>query len=186
MTPGYVGTVTPSPTTWFFESTYRLGIDHKFDNGVLIYASKNLGFKSGGYNSTQPSLANFDPEILKAYEVGAKTEFLDHKVRLNSAAFYYDYTGIQLTKLTTNNQVQFYNGPPATSYGLDFDFEAQVSRALKLDAGASYIHARFTSSTPSVQYNVPNPPFPRVAPPPLLRPTAINCHTRRNGPPTWA
>ena len=61
--------------------TYRIGIDHKFDNGVLIYASKNLGFKSGGYNSTQPSLANFDPEILKAYEVGAKTEFLDHKVR---------------------------------------------------------------------------------------------------------
>jgi iron complex outermembrane recepter protein len=160
VTPGYVGTMTPSPTTWFSQLTYRLGIDHEFDNGVLIYASKNLGFKSGGYNSTQPSLANFDPEILKAYEVGAKTEFLDHKVRLNSAAFYYDYTGIQLTKLTTNNQVQFYNGPSATSYGLDFDFEAQVSRALRLDAGASYIHARFTSSTPSVQYNVPNPSFP--------------------------
>ena len=160
VTPGYVGTVTPSPTTWFSQLTYRLGIDHKFDNGLLIYASKNLGFKSGGYNSTQPSLANFDPEILKAYEVGAKTEFLDHKVRLNSAAFYYDYTGIQLTKLTTNNQVQFYNGPPATSYGLDLDFEAQVSRALRLDAGASYIHARFTSSTPLVQYNVPNPSFP--------------------------
>lgn len=160
VTPGYVGTVTPSPTTWFSQLTYRLGIDHKFDNGVLIYASKNLGFKSGGYNSTQPSLAKFDPEILKAYEVGAKTEFLDHKVRLNSAAFYYDYTGIQLTKLTTDNQVQFYNGPPATSYGLDLDFEAQVTRALRLDAGASYIHARFTSSTPSVQYNVPNPSFP--------------------------
>jgi len=160
VTPGYVGTVTPSQTTWFSQLTYRLGIDHKFDNGVLIYASKNLGFKSGGYNSTQPSLANFDPEILKAYEVGAKTEFLDHKLRLNSAAFYYDYTGIQLTKLTTNNQVQFYNGPPATSYGLDLDFEAQMSRALRLDAGASYIHARFTSSTPSVQYNVPNPAFP--------------------------
>jgi iron complex outermembrane receptor protein len=160
VTPGYVGTVTPSPTTWFSQLTYRLGIDHKFDNGVLIYASKNLGFKSGGYNSTQPSLANFDPEILKAYEVGAKTEFLDHKVRLNGAAFYYDYTGIQLTKLTTDNQVQFYNGPPATSYGLDLDFEAQVTRALRLDAGASYIHARFMSSTPSVQYNVPNPSFP--------------------------
>jgi iron complex outermembrane receptor protein len=160
VTPGYSGAVTPAPTTWFSQLTYRLGIDHKFDNGVLIYASKNLGFKSGGYNTTQPSLPRFDPEILKAYEVGAKTEFLDHKMRLNSAAFYYDYTGIQLTKLTTNNQVQFYNGPPATSYGADLDLEAQVSRALRLDLGASYIHARFTSATPAVQYNVPNPPVP--------------------------
>jgi len=81
VTPGYSGAVTPSPTTWFSQLTYRLGIDHKFDNGMLIYVSKNLGFKSGGYNSTQPSLAKFDPEILKAYEVGAKTEFFDHKVR---------------------------------------------------------------------------------------------------------
>jgi iron complex outermembrane receptor protein len=160
VTPGYVGAVTPSPTTWFSQLTYRLGIDHKFDNGVLLYASKNLGFKSGGYNSTQPSLANFAPEILKAYEVGAKSEFLDHKVRLNGAAFYYDYTGIQLNKLTTDNQVQFYNGPPATSYGADLDLEAQVTQALRVDLGASYIHARFTSSTPPVQYNVPNPPFP--------------------------
>src|ERR1700691_5391178 len=160
VTPGYVGTVTPSPTTWFSQLTYRLGIDHKFDNGVLIYASKNLGFKSGGYNSTQPSLANFEPETLKAYEVGAKTELLDHRVRLNGAAFYYDYTDIQLTKLTTNNQVQFYNAPPGTSYGADLDLEAQVTQALRLNLGASYIHARFTSDTPPVQYNVPNPAFP--------------------------
>ena len=160
VTPGYVGALTPSPTTWFSQLTYRLGLDHKFDNGVLIYASKNLGFKSGGYNSTQPNLPNFNPEILKAYEVGAKSEFLDHRMRLNGAAFYYDYTGIQLNKLTTNNQIQFYNGPPATSYGADMDLEAQVTQALRLDLGASYIHARFTSGTPPVQWNVPNPPIP--------------------------
>jgi iron complex outermembrane recepter protein len=161
VTPGYTGApLTPVPTTWFSKLTYRIGLDHKFDNGVLIYASKNLGFKSGGYNSTQPSLAAFDPETLDAYEVGAKSEFFDHKVRLNSAAFYYDYSGIQLNKLTPNNQIQFYNGPSATSYGADLDLEAQITHALKMTLGASYIHARFTSDTPPVQYNVPNPPFP--------------------------
>jgi iron complex outermembrane receptor protein len=158
--PGYVGTITPAPTSWFSQLTYRVGIDHKFDNGVLIYASKNLGFKSGGYNSTEPGLPNFAPEILKANEVGAKTEFLDHKVRLNGAAFYYDYSGIQLTKLTTSNLIEFYNGPAATSYGADMDLEAQVTHALRIDLGASYIHARFTSSSPLVQWNVPNPQIP--------------------------
>ena len=161
VTPGYTGApLTPSPTSWFSQLTYRLGLDHKFNNGVMIYASKDLGFKSGGYNSTEPSLPKFDPEILKAYEVGAKSEFLDHKLRLNAAAFYYDYTDIQLTKLTTTNQVQFYNGPPATSYGADLDLTAQVTQGLRLDLGASYIHDRFTSGTPLVQYNVPNPPIP--------------------------
>jgi iron complex outermembrane recepter protein len=161
VTPGYTGApLTASPTSWFSQLTYRLGLDHKFNNGVMIYASKDLGFKSGGYNSTEPSLPKFDPEILKAYEVGAKSEFLDHKLRLNAAAFYYDYTDIQLTKLTTTNQVQFYNGPPATSYGADLDLTAQVTQGLRLDLGASYIHDRFTSTTPLVQYNVPNPPFP--------------------------
>jgi iron complex outermembrane receptor protein len=158
--PGYVGSLTPSPTTWYSQLTYRLGLDHKFDNGLLIYASKNLGFKSGGYNSTEPALPNFAPETLKAEEVGAKSEFLDHRLRVNGAAFYYDYTNIQLTKLTTTNLIEYYNGPPATSYGADMDLEAQVSQALRLDFGASYIHARFTSPTPQVQWNVPNPQFP--------------------------
>jgi iron complex outermembrane receptor protein len=158
--PGYVGSLTTSPTNWFSQLTYRLGVDHKFDNGLLLYASKNLGFKSGGYNSTEPGLPNFAPEILKAEEVGAKSEFLDRRLRANGAAFYYDYTGIQLTKLTTTNLIEYYNGPRATSYGADMDLEAQVSHALRFDFGASYIHARFTSSMPVVQWNIPNPPFP--------------------------
>lgn len=158
--PGYVGTITPQPTSWFSQLTYRIGIDHKFDNGILVYASKNLGFKSGGYNSTEPGLPAFAPEILKAEEVGAKMEFLDRKIRLDGAAFYYDYSGIQLTQLTTTNQIEFYNGPSATSYGADMDLGAQVTRALRLDLGASFAHARFTSGSPQVQWNVPNPQFP--------------------------
>jgi iron complex outermembrane recepter protein len=152
--------LTAVPTTWFSQLTYRLGLDHKFDDGTLIYASKNLGFKSGGYNSSEPSLPNFEPEKLNAYEVGFKSEFLDHKVRWNGAAFYYDYTNIQMVKLTADNQLQEYNGPPATVYGTDFDAEARVTEALTLNLGASYVHDRFTSDTPTVQWNVPNPPFP--------------------------
>jgi iron complex outermembrane receptor protein len=45
------------------------------------------------------------PETIDAYELGAKSEFLDHRLKLNAAAFYYDYTNIQLTALTFNNVV---------------------------------------------------------------------------------
>jgi iron complex outermembrane receptor protein len=170
VTPGYYtqpeppGTSAPpltdEPTKWFSQLTYRLGIDHKFDNGTLIYVSKNLGFKSGGFNSTEPGLPNFEPEKLNAYEVGFKSEFLDHKVRWNGAAFHYSYTNIQMTKLTSNNQLQEYNGPPARSYGADFEVEAAATKQLTLNLGASYIHDRFTADSPTVQWNVPNPVFP--------------------------
>ncbi|HWM65020.1 MAG TPA: TonB-dependent receptor plug domain-containing protein [Steroidobacteraceae bacterium] len=152
--------VTAVPTTWFSQLTYRLGLDHKFDNGTLIYASKNLGFKSGGYNSSEPSLPSFAPEKLNAYEAGFKSELLDRKVRWNGAAFYYRYTNIQMVKLTADNQIQEYNGPPATVYGVDFDAEARVTQELTFLLGASYVHDRFTADTPTVQWNVPNPPFP--------------------------
>lgn len=152
--------LTADPTKWFSQLTYRVGIDHKFDNGTLVYLSKNLGFKSGGYNSTQPSLPNFEPEKLNAYELGFKSELFDHRVRWNGATFYYDYTNIQMTKLTSNNQIQEYNGPRAKVYGADFDSEAVLAKGLTLNLGASYIHDRFTSATPTVQWNVPNPVFP--------------------------
>jgi iron complex outermembrane recepter protein len=152
--------LTADPTKWFSQLTYRVGVDHKFNDGTLIYASKNLGFKSGGYNSSEPSLPAFQPEKLNAYEMGFKSEFLDHTLRWNGAAFYYRYTNIQMVKLTASNQLEEYNGPSATAYGADFDAEALLSRGLTLNLGASYIHDRFTEDTPTVQWNVPNPPFP--------------------------
>ena len=61
---------------------------------TLLYASASRGVKSGGftaYNTLTPSqLAPFRPEILYAYEAGAKTE-LGGRLRLNVAGFYYDY-----------------------------------------------------------------------------------------------
>jgi iron complex outermembrane receptor protein len=153
--------ITDPASKWFSQVTYRAGLDHKFDNGTLIYVSKNLGFKSGGYNGTQPSLPNFKPEKLNSYEAGIKSEFLDRKVRLNGAAFYYDYTDIQMIKLTSNQQLQFYNGPSAVVYGADLDLEARLTQGLTLSLGASYIHDRFTADSPLVQFNKPNPgPIP--------------------------
>jgi outer membrane receptor protein involved in Fe transport len=81
-------------------------------------------------------------------------------VRWNGAAFYYRYTNIQMVKLTADNQIQEYNGPPATVYGADFDVEARVTQELTFRLGASYVHDRFTADSPTVQWNVPNPPFP--------------------------
>jgi outer membrane receptor protein involved in Fe transport len=94
-------------------------------------------------SSTSLSLI-FDYEELDAYEIGLKTEFLDHRIRWNTAAYYYDYKNIQVGHFVLG-QIGYYNGAAAKIYGLDSDFEALITRGLTITAGVSLIHDRFTN-----------------------------------------
>jgi len=123
--------------------TWRLALDHKLDERTLIYVSYNRGFKSGGFDpSATVAAASFKPEVLDAYEVGLKTELLDRRVRLNTAAFYYDYKDIQLNTFK-NGLTSIYNGSSAKIYGMDADLTAAVTENLTLKGGLSLIHGRY-------------------------------------------
>ncbi|HEX6865979.1 MAG TPA: Lpg1974 family pore-forming outer membrane protein, partial [Caulobacteraceae bacterium] len=50
-----------------------------------------------GINAAHPK--TFDPEFVNAYEIGAKNTLFDARVTLNLAAFYYDYTGYQISQI---------------------------------------------------------------------------------------
>ena len=63
---------------------------------VNLYAKYATGFRAGGANSRSSSFRQFDPESVKAYEIGAKTDLLDHRLRVNAAAFIMDRTGTQI------------------------------------------------------------------------------------------
>jgi hypothetical protein len=70
------------------------------------YASASRGFKSGGFNvraqsSFFPASAEpFDDEVLDVLEVGLKTILADRQLVLNTAAFYGEYTDIQVSTFT--------------------------------------------------------------------------------------
>ena len=71
---------------------------------MLIYASANRGFKSGGFNGRANSLADltlvvtsalslltrFAPETVWTNEGGAKRSFMDCRIRLSLAGFWGD------------------------------------------------------------------------------------------------
>jgi len=137
--------------------TYRLSLDHQFNDDIMAYASFNTGFKSGGFNVGVPSDPAYKPEVLKAYELGLKTRFLDNRIRLNTAAFYYDYKDIQVGHFVLG-QLGYYNGAAAKLYGLDSDIEALVAPGLSLTAGVSLIHDYFSDFPKAVTYT-PVPVF---------------------------
>lgn len=141
---GTVSTLFPKEPLTVREPTFRVALDHRFSPDVLGYLSFNTGIKSGGFNIVTPANNAYLPEKLKAYEAGLKTELLDRNLRLNLAAFYYDYSNLQVIQFIGVTQ-QVVNGPGAKIYGLDMDFEAWLGQDLRASGGFEWKHSEFTN-----------------------------------------
>ncbi|MEG3166276.1 TonB-dependent receptor [Sphingomonas sp. PB2P19] len=72
----------------------NLAIDVTRD--VHVYGKWSTGYKSGGANSRATDYKPFNPETVSMFEIGAKTEFWDHRARFNIAAYAGTYKDIQL------------------------------------------------------------------------------------------
>ncbi|MDA9368122.1 TonB-dependent receptor [Flavobacteriaceae bacterium] len=76
----------------------RLQLDYRVGDNTLIFASYNRGIKGGNFSpSANVTLEQIrhEEEVLEAFELGLKTEFLDGRARLNATAFVYDYDDYQ-------------------------------------------------------------------------------------------
>lgn len=123
--------------------TWRVALDRQFTTNVLGYVSYNRGFKSGGFNLSSPGSAPFFPETLDAYEVGLKSELLDHRLRVNLAAFYYDYQNLQVAVVPGGGSQVFTNAAAAENYGLDVTIDFIASDALTLTMGLGLLEAKY-------------------------------------------
>jgi iron complex outermembrane receptor protein len=156
LSPNPLVPVAPINTSkTFTKPSWRFSYDHRFSDEVMAYVSYNRGFKSGGFNAGVPGDAPYNSEVLDAYEVGLKTDLWDRRVRLNTAAYYYDYKNIQVGHFVQGN-IGYYNGAAAKIHGLDADLEVLVTPDLTLIAGTSWIHDRY-SSFPNAVFFTPNP-----------------------------
>jgi iron complex outermembrane receptor protein len=78
--------------------TWRVQLSYDATPSNMLYASVATGYKAGGVNGNAgPALLpqTFKDERNTAFEIGSKNEFLDRKLRLNVAAFYYIYKDMQ-------------------------------------------------------------------------------------------
>ncbi|WEK44704.1 MAG: TonB-dependent receptor [Candidatus Sphingomonas colombiensis] len=64
--------------------------------GVNLYAKYSTGYRAGGANGRSNDFQAFGPETVKAYEIGAKMDMLDNRVRLNLAGYMMDRSGTQI------------------------------------------------------------------------------------------
>ena len=135
--------------------TWRAALDQQLGSDALAFLSYNRGFKSGVFNLLTPTNPAVNPEILDAYELGAKTEWLDHRLRLNASTFLYKYKNMQLS--TQQLGVSYVlNAAAATLYGVDLDLLFKPINQLTLRTGAEWLHSRY-DSFPNAPTQIPSP-----------------------------
>ncbi len=154
---------TPDSQAWhIFDPT--LGVQYHFSEDTMAYASWSKGFKQGGWTTrlsdaipTAPD-ARFGPEFSKTYELGVKSQWLDHHLQANAAVFFTNYDGIQLNIQQGISPV-YTNAGNADIKGAEFELDSNVGGGLSLNLSGSYIDAYYTYINPAAnipQYFLPD------------------------------
>lgn len=123
----------------------RVQVNFKPVDNLLTYASWNRGVKSGGYNApffpspfaVTDAFMTYDPEKLDAFEVGFKWDSPNRRVRINGAAYYYDYNNYQAFSIIGLDTSTL--NADAKVKGFELEVQAAPVKGLDMQFGISYI-----------------------------------------------
>lgn len=145
------------PQRRFSYTPYLFGLDFRPTSAALLYAKVSRGHRAGGYNlrgATTLDLDVFGPEQVTAYEVGAKADLLDHRLRMSLALYRSRFDDIQILQrevLPGDAQpftVRFVrNGGEARIQGAELEATA-VMGSLTIAGSLGLIDARYTRVSP--------------------------------------
>lgn len=126
-------------------TTPKFGLQYSVSDEVFLYAKATRGFKSGGFNFTAAERGSFRPEILWAYEVGAKLSLADNRLQLNSAAFRYDYDDLQVQAFIVPGTADITNAASAKVSGLEMELRAALSEQFEFSGYIAYLDAEYAA-----------------------------------------
>jgi len=137
-----------SPSSTSFDP--KVVLEFKPMRDVLAYASFSKGYKSGAVQSTAFTSAVAalvtNPERVKAYEIGLKSEFFNNRARLNISAFVNKFSNLQVRRVVLVNGFSTAiseNAATSTIKGLEVEASAMPVRNLRINASYAYLDAKY-------------------------------------------
>ncbi len=127
-----------SNVSWLWSTSYQWTKD------LMGYVRISTGFKSGGYDTRAGVGINgrtlpftFKPERATAYEIGAKSQFLESRLRLNGDVYYTKYENLQESQFS--GAQGFVPEINAHYQGFEIEAAAMPVHGLKLMASVGYV-----------------------------------------------
>ena len=131
--------------------TGRASLSYTFDNGVLVYASYNRGYRSGAFNgggyTSSSGITYIQPETVDAYETGVKGRFFDRRLTLSAAAFYYDYQNQQVQDTRAGPVSFLVNAKSSEIYGAEAEATFRVTPDFSVNGSIGLLHAKYQNLT---------------------------------------
>ncbi|WP_116366687.1 TonB-dependent receptor [Parahaliea mediterranea] len=133
------------------EWTGKISVDYAFSDSLMTYLSYSRGYRSGSFNSGTyytPRMHVDDiyasPEFVNTWEAGFKSDLLDQRLRINAAAFFYDYKDQQFINVVgVSSNLQ--NAGSSEIYGLELELWARPSENLTIQAAIGWLETEFNT-----------------------------------------
>lgn len=140
-----------NPEQTFKSFDPRFTLSWQPTRNLNLYASYGQGFKSGGYQYTPFTAAQaaqvFRPEEINAYEVGVKSVLMNGLLRANAAAYRYDYSNLQVSRVVQlpdgSTPSLITNAGKSRIEGGELDLAVIPVHNFEFDLGYAYTNARY-------------------------------------------
>ena len=144
------GTTTLKADDW----TPMANISYDWNDNLMTYFTYAEGFKSGGVQQRNAGIfgdraPTYDPEFVESFEIGFK--YSQGNFVMNVAAFYADYTDIQLETLAPEGIApQLDNAGEGEIKGFEIESRWAPLDTLFIEVAIGHLDAVITKSDPSV------------------------------------
>ena len=124
----------------------RIGLDYKVSDDVMIFGTLARGYlgPTVTFSALSGTKTNVRPQTVDDITVGAKTQFLDHRLTLNVNAFRDKYTDLQ-TAVLRNHEFVTENAGGLKATGFEIETILRVNSSLKVNASTTYSDAQYTN-----------------------------------------
>lgn len=164
--PLHTAPVQTAPVTTLDEQTVEKNTGYNFSLGwrptdeMSFYARVASGFRLGGINSLtsrqlDPTVPlGYNSDTLWNYEVGAKFALFDNALNLDTAFYYIDWSGQQVSQITSSGVTSYIaNAGTSNVKGVEVQFSARPISGLKLGGGFTFTDSQLTADQPLAATN---------------------------------
>jgi iron complex outermembrane receptor protein len=126
--------------------THKINLTYQLTPDVMVYGTWSTGFRPGG-NNRKPAAGSWKADTLANFEVGWKTAWFDHRLRVNGAVFYEKWKDVQTSVQGASGITSIVNAGDARVEGIESDVSWAVDEHLTLSVSATgLLRAEITST----------------------------------------